>query len=152
MERCGVSPPRSTGLYGETGTVTRPLAKGAPGAAIGGEASLIADLFCYAAAVRADPPSKNSTMRPDRGWWLAAAVVPTLALLLAHGLYYRFLTDDAFISFRYARHLAMGQGLVFNPGGERVEGYSNFLWVLILAALNRVGVAPETSSQLLGFG
>ena len=33
---------------------------------------------------------------------------------------YYFLTDDAFISFRYARHLVDGLGLVWNPG-ERVE-------------------------------
>lgn len=34
--------------------------------------------------------------------------------------------EDAFISFRYARNLVDGHGLVFNPG-ERVEGYTNFL-------------------------
>ena len=54
-----------------------------------------------------------------------------------------FLTDDAFISFRYARNLLEGHGLVFNPG-ERVEGYSNFLWVLELAALwGLFGLRPE---------
>jgi arabinofuranosyltransferase len=41
-------------------------------------------------------------------------------------------TDDAYISYRYARNLAGGVGLVFNPG-ERVEGYSNLLYVLLLA-------------------
>ena len=45
-----------------------------------------------------------------------------------------FLTDDAFISFRYVRNLLEGHGLVFNPG-EYVEGYTNFLWILELAAL-----------------
>jgi arabinofuranosyltransferase len=39
--------------------------------------------------------------------------------------------DDAYISYRYARNLARGHGLVFNPG-ERVEGYSDFLYVLLL--------------------
>lgn len=39
--------------------------------------------------------------------------------------------DDAFISFRYAESLANGRGLVFNPG-ERVEGYSNFLWTILM--------------------
>lgn len=52
--------------------------------------------------------------------------LPWLVLLgyLAHVTW--FLTDDAFISFRYARNLLEGHGLVFNPG-EYVEGYSNFL-------------------------
>lgn len=41
--------------------------------------------------------------------------------------------DDAFISFRYADHLLRGDGLVFNPG-ERVEGMTNLLWTLLVAA------------------
>lgn len=41
--------------------------------------------------------------------------------------------DDAFISFRYAENLLAGEGLVYNPG-EWVEGYTNFLWTLLLAA------------------
>ena len=42
------------------------------------------------------------------------------------------LVDDAFISFRYAENLARGRGLVWNVG-ERVEGYTNFLWTVLLA-------------------
>lgn len=62
---------------------------------------------------------------------------------------YFFLADDAFISFRYAANLAAGHGLVWNPG-EYVEGYTNFLWVLILAAGMRLGMAPEALSCTLG--
>jgi len=51
------------------------------------------------------------------------------------------LHDDAFISMRYARHLAAGSGLTFNPG-ERVEGYTNFLWTVLLAAAVRLGANP----------
>ena len=39
--------------------------------------------------------------------------------------------DDAYISYRYARNLVRGNGLVFNKG-ERVEGYSNFLYLLCI--------------------
>lgn len=49
-----------------------------------------------------------------------------------------FLCDDAFISFRYARHLAEGHGLVWNLG-ERVEGYTNFLWTALLGGLCWLG-------------
>ncbi len=62
---------------------------------------------------------------------------------------YFFLGDDAFISFRYAANLAAGDGLVWNPG-EYVEGYTNFLWVLIMAAGMRLGIAPEGLSSALG--
>jgi len=56
--------------------------------------------------------------------------------------------DDAFISFRYARNLVEGHGLVFNPG-ERVEGYTNFLWTLLLAAGIRAGADAVLASRVL---
>jgi arabinofuranosyltransferase len=84
-------------------------------------------------------------------WPIALGSLLLLGLLLAHGAFYRFLTDDAFISFRYARNFAHGHGLVFNPGFERVEGYSNFLWVVVLGGLDRLGFAPESASLALGF-
>ncbi|MBI3160578.1 MAG: hypothetical protein HYZ26_13350 [Chloroflexi bacterium] len=46
---------------------------------------------------------------------------------------YFILNDDAMISMRYARNLANGDGLVWNPGGERVEGFTNPLWVVTMA-------------------
>jgi hypothetical protein len=72
-----------------------------------------------------------------------------VALAVAHIAWLRFVCDDAFISFRYADHLAMGHGMVFNAG-ERVEGYTNFLWVLVCAALIRLGAAPEVGAPWLG--
>jgi hypothetical protein len=44
----------------------------------------------------------------------------------------RWVQDDAYVSFRYAKHLVEGHGLVYNIG-ERVEGYTNFLWTLLAA-------------------
>src|SRR5262245_60765306 len=75
-----------------------------------------------------------------------------LFILILHLRLYWFLTDDAFISFRYARNFSDGYGLVFNPGFERVEGYSNFLWVLILAAGNRLGWPPQLAANWLSAG
>lgn len=48
---------------------------------------------------------------------------------------YYALFDDYMISMRYGWNLAHGQGLVFNPG-ERVEGYTNLLVVLIMAGVS----------------
>lgn len=63
-----------------------------------------------------------------------------------------FLCDDAFISFRYVRNLVEGNGLVFNTT-ERVEGYTNFLWVLEIAALWFVlSIPPQFSSIALSIG
>src|SRR4051795_7556496 len=69
--------------------------------------------------------------------------------LVAHSLVFNFVTDDAFISFVYSRNLARHGQLVFNLG-ERVEGYTNFLWTVILAALLKIGLAPELMSRVLG--
>ena len=75
--------------------------------------------------------------------------LPWLALLGWFSSVAWFLCDDAFISFRYVRNLLEGHGLVFNPG-EHVEGYSNFLWVLELAAIwGLSGVAPERAAPWL---
>lgn len=60
-----------------------------------------------------------------------------------------FLCDDAYISFRYARNLAHGHGLVFNPGDAPVEGFSNLLWVLVLALGEAVGLGSEVLSRCL---
>src|SRR5262245_40897395 len=60
---------------------------------------------------------------------VVAGLVAGAGALFLHARMYSFLCDDAFISFRYAHNFAHGHGLVFNPGHERVEGYSNFLWV-----------------------
>ncbi|MEO5619046.1 MAG: hypothetical protein ABIS67_14855 [Candidatus Eisenbacteria bacterium] len=99
--------------------------------------------------VAASPAAPPAPRPGPLGWPVHAALALTLVALFAHALSYRFLTDDAYISFRYAQNFAHGHGLVFNPGGERVEGYSNFLWVLILATFERVGVAPERAANPL---
>ena len=74
------------------------------------------------------------------------------ALCLYGVLAWRFnwLCDDAYISFRYVRHLAEGEGLVFNPQRTPpVEGYSNFLWVVVLGALERIGIAAPLAARSL---
>ncbi len=76
----------------------------------------------------------------------AVAAIP-LALLV-----YRFhwLVDDAFISFRYVRHLAEGHALRFNIGeSPPVEGYSNFLWVLVLAPFHKMGWEAPLVSRVI---
>jgi arabinofuranosyltransferase len=79
---------------------------------------------------------------------IVGASVLALALLSLHHLDHT--VDDAFIGFRYAENLIRGHGLVFNPG-ERVEGYTNFLWVLLLAPCLALSIDPEVASKVLGF-
>jgi len=77
------------------------------------------------------------------------ALLLVLAISLLHQLIYRTVAEDAYIAFRYARNAAQGYGFVFNPG-ERVEGYSDFLWTASLSFLHRLfGLdLPRTASTM----
>ncbi|MEE2665234.1 MAG: hypothetical protein VX681_14045 [Myxococcota bacterium] len=65
------------------------------------------------------------------------------------------LWDDAMISMRYARNLALGHGLVWNPGETPVQGFSNLGVTLVMAALHALGlprVFAALGVQLLALG
>ncbi|MBN1657053.1 MAG: hypothetical protein JXA93_01560 [Anaerolineae bacterium] len=68
---------------------------------------------------------------------LGAAVISLLAI---ESLLFSLTVDDAYISFRYSENLARGHGLVWNSGDAPVEGYTNFLWVLMGAAFDLAGL------------
>ena len=51
--------------------------------------------------------------------------------------------DDANIFFVYARNISAGEGFVFNHGGERVEGFTSLLWVLVCGAIIAAARNPE---------
>jgi arabinofuranosyltransferase len=78
-----------------------------------------------------------------------AFLLPAIGALVVLAWLNRFIQDDAFISFRYARNLAKGLGLVWNPG-ERVEGYTNFLWTVLMAIPHKLGISPVGFSFGLG--
>ena len=70
-----------------------------------------------------------------------AAVFIAQTIFVAEGQLYSALFDDAMISMTYARNLAQGNGLVWNPG-ERVEGFTNPLWVVLMAGFHLLPI-PE---------
>ncbi|MGZ3406104.1 MAG: hypothetical protein ACXVAN_06635, partial [Polyangia bacterium] len=88
-------------------------------------------------------------MTRSRGLLIALLVVAAAALI-AHSLVFNFVTDDAFISFVYSRNFAQHGQLVFNLGEKPVEGYTNFLWTVLLGLLLKLGLAPELTSRVLG--
>jgi hypothetical protein len=59
--------------------------------------------------------------------------------------------DDAYISFRYARNLAQGMGLVWNQG-EFVDGYTNFAWVIFLTPFEALGLDTPLLARLANGG
>jgi arabinofuranosyltransferase len=98
--------------------------------------------------VRATGPGARSA-----GLILRAAVLLN-ALLLAVAVLYvnrRFYHDDAYITLRYARNSIAGLGMVWNPG-EYVQGYTNFLHLILVSLLGRLGVDLVLASRIVGFG
>lgn len=85
------------------------------------------------------------------GPWLESAVLALAALPFFLGILVslEFVKDDAYISFRYAHNLVTGHGLVFNTG-ERVEGFTNFLWVFVLAPFEALGWDLFQVCEVLG--
>jgi hypothetical protein len=79
--------------------------------------------------------------------WVLLAIAGVT--LVVHSLAYNFVTDDAYISFVFSRNFAEHGELTFNLGAP-VEGYTNFLWTIVLGVLMLVGIPPEISSRVLG--
>ena len=77
----------------------------------------------------------RTASRPQR--W--AMLLPAVPFFLGILMVLEFVKDDAYISFRYAHNLIHGHGLTFNPG-ERVEGYTNFLWTVLMAPFEALGL------------
>ncbi|MEM8629995.1 MAG: hypothetical protein AAGF74_02045 [Pseudomonadota bacterium] len=85
-----------------------------------------------------------------------ARLIDVLGIIAALAVYalglYRhrvFFHDDAYISLRYARNLAEHGELAWNLG-ERAEGYTSLLHVLVSAAMIRLGVDPVAAVQVIG--
>ncbi len=81
-------------------------------------------------------------------------VVAVLLLLCTsifywHAHQYEYIQDDAYISLVYAQNLIEGNGLVFNAN-EFVEGYTNFLWTLLLSIPLLLHIDPVRYAQVLG--
>ena len=84
--------------------------------------------------------------------WEAVAVALMAAVCLGHQMLFSMVAEDAFITYRYALNLASGHGPVFNIG-ERVEGYSCFLWMVLLALSHSIsGVPLEEIGKYLEIG
>jgi len=85
-----------------------------------------------------------------RALWVAGFALAAAAIAV-QAWYFEWKLDDAYISFAYARNWVEGRGLVFNVG-ERVEGYTCFLWVALMALGLWLGVEVEPWSSVLGVG
>src|SRR5690606_19228038 len=81
------------------------------------------------------------------GW---IPVLLAFPILVWHASYLMpYMPDDSLISARYAERLIEGHGLTWTDG-ERVEGYSNLLWTVAVAAIGALGIDILDAMRLLG--
>jgi arabinofuranosyltransferase len=78
-----------------------------------------------------------------------AAIFILQSSFVIDGIRYFSLFDDDMVSMRYAANLAHGQGLVWNPGGEKVLGFTNPLWVLYMAAFHLLPISASKVALLI---
>lgn len=79
--------------------------------------------------------------------------LPAIPALIIYSIFcylLNFTQDDAFISYRYVANFLNGDGLVFNIG-ERVEGMTNFGWVMYLIFWGKLGLDYILISKISGF-
>lgn len=96
-------------------------------------------------------PSKHQPKRKPVNFLLLTYVI-LIALgiiFIYYCLAFNFVQDDSYITFRYVKNFTDGHGLVFNIG-DKVEGYTCFLWVIILSLIKLLGINFISASQTLG--
>jgi hypothetical protein len=76
------------------------------------------------------------------------AIAGATALLVFHAAYFDLFADDGYITLRYSNNFAQGLGPVWNPG-ERVEGYTSFSWMALLAVMAKLGFDLVFAARLL---
>jgi hypothetical protein len=91
----------------------------------------------------------NSSQTDHRITLWVSGVVSLLVIVWYNWYIYPWMLDDAFIAFRYADNFASGHGLVYNLG-ERVEGYTSFMWVFLLGLGKMIALDTVLMSKLLG--
>ena len=97
---------------------------------------------------------REGATAPRRSGWGPPTALGCLTggLFLAIGwsvLSTRQPAEDAYILFRYAEHLADGHGIVFNIGGPRTEGATDFLWLLLVSGLTAAGLDVAVAALVL---
>jgi hypothetical protein len=78
-----------------------------------------------------------------------AAIGLTLLYLILSVWVFGSLEEDSFIFFRYIDQLFAGNGLVFN-NGDKCEGFSSFLWILLLCPFKAAGVPLGLAARFMG--
>jgi len=104
------------------------------------------------APVASKTQSGNSVAKLSESSAFGIRIIVGSSILLI-GLYraidLRWVSDDAFVTFRYVHNLLTGLGPVYNAS-EHVEGYTHFLWFILLSICGLFDLEPVTASMWMG--
>lgn len=79
-------------------------------------------------------PSRGAPVGPIERWLPRLILIAAVLSFAAHVYWAAAIQiDDTYITLSFSKNLALGHGPVYSGGHLRVEGYSNFLWMLIVA-------------------
>jgi arabinofuranosyltransferase len=111
----------------------------------------IADICIYSLPRMHQVLTPTNISPPWRRYLAAGSVVLAAGIAVVTVVSNKaFYHDDAFITLRYAQNWLAGNGIVWNPG-EYVQGYTNFLQLVGIAALAALGMDIAAASQAIGF-
>lgn len=94
----------------------------------------------------------HSFFTPDRLFLLAlAGTIIFTGYFVSKVLQFNSLPfEDAAMLMRYAVHIAQGYGIVWNIGAPPVDGGTDFLFMVVLAGLVKVGMSVEIAARVIG--
>lgn len=106
----------------------------------------------WSAGWRPVPANGESRGKSSRSFLIATAILALAIGIFARLLWgdWRYAADDAFITFRYSANLGAGHGPTYNPGLQPVEGYTTFLWMLIMTIPHLLSVDVVLFAKLVG--
>src|SRR5262245_19130681 len=90
------------------------------------------------------PPSSRRASAVLLALWLALALLVYVVAARALGP-----AEDAAILYSYSANLAHTGAISFCPGGPPAEGTTDFLWMVLLAGLDELGLDPHLAATLL---
>lgn len=122
-----------------------------PGAAFQAAAAEVTEALGFVAAILAVALALRAIRDPEgrrRTLW-TCLVLGGIYLALT-SLFSDWLVDDAAITFAYSENLVRGNGLVLHPSFPPEEGYSNTLWMLLLAGMRLLGADLPVTGKVAG--
>ena len=100
-------------------------------------------------SLKMDAPRKPALSIDSLCFRIGGGVALALVSLAICLFFWGWSIDDPWITYRYAGNWVAGEGLVFNPG-DRLECYSSFTHVVIIALLKIGGIEPDFPNRVLG--